>query len=572
MNFIDRLSVLVRGEARSGANPNNPSVSLANPGIFQWLFGGEPTAAGEEISHHTAMQIVTVYSCVRILAESVASLPLRLIEKTASGRLEATDNPLWDLLAVAPNAEMTAYAFWESMTGCLALTGNCYAEIIRSKGSQIDSLYPLQPLKTEPYRRPDGVLSYRTTDGSTSGSWRDIPSEAMLHIPLFSYDGLKGLSPIMQCRQALGLSRAAEKFGARFFGNGSRPGGVMSTKTMLDEKSQQNTRENWERTQSGGQQGKTAFLFGDWTYQQIGLSPEESQFLATRQFQRSEIAAIFRVPPHLVGDTTRLSNSNHEQASLQFVTDTLRPYLSRIEAEVIRKLLPTQGRNSGRYVVSFDVSERLRGDFATTMTGYSTGRTWGWYSANDVRKELGENPGGPELDVYLVPVNMQNAARLLDTESLQDQPIGGILPAPAPDPDPVPTPQERSLLAQYRTAYLRLFQDSVARVCKRDKRDYALIAQAFGPTFESIADLLAAESRALSGDATWAFDAVTTTEKHLAAMTERSAKWKTEDAGTIAAAELTRAVRAMVYAGCRAAGEHRAAVVLHSDEPSDQAA
>jgi hypothetical protein len=174
--------------------------------------------------------------------------------------------------------------------------------------------------------------------------------------------------------------------------------------------------------------------------------------------------------------------------------------------------------------------------------------------------------------VYLVPVNMQNAARLLDTESLQDQPIGGILPAPAPDPDPVPTPQERSLLAQYRTAYLRLFQDSVARVCKRDKRDYALIAQAFGPTFESIADLLAAESRALSGDATWAFDAVKTTEKHLAAMTERSAKWKTEDAGTIAAAELTRAVRAMVYAGCRAAGEHRAAVVLHSDEPSDQAA
>lgn len=553
-----RDKALVKTETRSNSL-NNPAVSLSSPAVFNWLLGGEPTAAGEEINHHTAMCVTTVYACVRVLAESVASLPLKLYEKTKSGRLEALDNPLYDLLTVTPNEEMTAFSFWEAMTGCLALTGNCYAEIIRTNGGQIDSLVPLQPLKTEPYRRPDGVLSYRTTDGVANGSWRDIASENMFHVPLYSYDGLKGLSPIMQCKQSLGLARASEKYGARFFGNGSRPGGVMSTKTMLDEKNQQNTRENWERTQSGAQQGKTAFLFGDWTYQQIGLSPEESQFLATRQFQRTEIAAMFRMPPHKVGDTSRLSNSNHEQENLSFVCDTLRPYLSRIEAEVIRKLLPKQGRNSGRFVVSFDVSERTRGDFQTTMTGYSTGRQWGWYSANDVRRELGENPGGPELDVYLVPVNMMNAARLLDTESIDVQPIGG---GPAPEDDTTPTPQERNVLAQYKTAYLRLFQDSVNRVCKRDKRDFALIAQAFGPTLESICQMLGTETRTLSGDNNWEFDPRKALDKHLSGITERSSKWKIEDAAQIATAELTRAVRAMVFASHRSAGEHKAARIL----------
>lgn len=570
MKLIDRLTALVKGEVRGAGSLNNPAVSLSSPAIWSWLLSGEPTAAGEEISHHTAMAIVTVYACVKVIAEAVASLPLKLYSKTPTGRLEATDNPLYDLLTVAPNAEMSAYTFWETLVGCLALTGNCYAEIIRNNGGQIDSLYPLQPLKTEPYRRPDGTLSYRTTDGSSNGAWRDIPSDSMFHIPLFSYDGLKGLSPVMQCKQGLGLSRAAEKYGARFFSNGGRPGGVMSTTSNLDEKARQNTRENWERMQSGAQQGKTAFLFGDWTYTSLSLSPEESQFLATRQFQRCEIAAMFGVPSHRVGDNTRMSTSNHEQASLSFVQDTCRPYLCRIEAEVVRKLLPKQGRNSGRFIVQFDVSERLRGDFATTQAGYQTGVMSGWLSRNDVRRELGENPGPPELDIYMCAVNMQNAARLLDTESIEVQPIGGPpVPTPDADPPPPPTPQERSALAQYRVAYITLFSDAVARVCKRDKRDFAGVAQAFGPTLESITQLASAESRVLSGDDKWDFDSGKTLEKHLTAITNRSAAWKLEDAATIATQELTRAVRAILYASCRAAAEHRAAVVFTSESQSD---
>lgn len=546
------------------ANPlNNPAVSLSSPAIWSWITGGEPTASGEEVNHFTAMQAVSVYACVRVIAESVASLPLKLYELTDKGRLEAVDAPLWSLLAVAPNSEMSAFTFWETLTGCLTLTGNGYAQIVRDKGKRIAELLPLHPLKTEPYRNPDGVLAYRTTDGESNGKWRIMPADDVLHVPLFSYDGLKGLSPIMQARQSIGLARAAEKFGARFFGNGSRPGGVMSTTSQLDEKAQQNTKESWERTVSGTNQGRTAFLTGDWKYQQIGLSPEESQFLATRKFQREEIAALFRVPPNMIGDTSRLSNSNHEQSALSFVTDTLRPYLCRIEGEIIRKLLPSSGRNSGRYVVSFDVSERTRGDFATTMTGYSTGRQWGWYSANDVRREIGENPGGPALDVYLVPVNMVNAEMLLK----DPEPPPAVLPPPPAEgeqDDPVPTEQERSAVAQYKTAYLRMFRDAVGRICSRDakKRDLQAVAAVFQPILESIADLSGDESRSISGSNEWKFDAGKTVAAQLKGMTERSHHWQAADADSIAPQELTRCVRAMLYAAGRAASEAKVAALI----------
>lgn len=577
MSLFDRFKSRVlpadsqSAEVRSGSM-ENPAVSLSSPAIWSWLLGGEPTAAGEDINHHTAMSIVTVYACVRIIAESVASLPLKLYDVGISGRKEAFENPLYDILSAEPNSEMSAFSFWECMVGCTALTGNSYAQIIRNGAGQVDSMLPLQPLKTEPYRKPTGELSYRTTDGSENGAWRDIPAANMLHIPLFSYDGLKGLSPIMQCRQALGLARASEKFGARFFGNGSRPGGVMSTKSTLNEKDKQNVRENWERTQSGAQQGKTAFLFGDWTYQQIGLSPEDSQFLSTRQFQRAEIAAMFRLDPHFVGDTSRLSNSNHEQASLSFVTDTLRPYLSRIEAECKRKLLPKKGRNSGRFQLEFDVRERLRGDFQTTMAGFAIGRQWGWYSGNDVLRELGDNPRGPELDVYLVPVNMQNSKLLLNTEPTLDQPVG-TKPADAPDDgtdDSVtPTKAERMTLERYTMAYIKLFRHAVRTVCD-GTRDFKAVAQAFGPSLESIADLSADESRALMDLDAWQFDARKVLDNHLQDITKRAAKWNVDDLDQLAAAELVRSVRALVMSTIRAAGIRKASLVLEEKDGNEQ--
>jgi len=543
MAFADLVQ---RQTEQRGGNPiNNPAVSLSSPAIWSWLTNGEPTAAGEEVNHHTAMQAVSVYACVRVIAESVASLPLKLYAQTSAGRVEAHEAPLHDLLCIQPNEEMSAFSFWETMTGCLALTGNCYAQIIWQRSGQIDSLIPLHPLKTEPYRRPDGKLAYRTTDGEANGQWRSIAAADCIAVPLFSYDGLKGLSPIMQARQAIGLTRAAEKFGARFFGNGSRPGGVMSTASMPDEKAQQNLRESWEVNQSGASQGKTAFLFGDWKYQQIGLSPEESQFLATRKFQREDIAALFRVPASMVGDTSRLSNSNHEQQNLTFLTDTIRPYLARLENELTRKILPSKGRNSGRYSVAFDVTERLRGDFATMQKGFQTGVLSGWLSRNDVRKELGENPGPAHLDVYMVPVNMQNSERLLDTEPITDQPIGG--PKPDADEDDAPTTSERSALTQYRSAYLAIYRDAFGRLMKRDKRDLAAVQGIFRPVMRSIATFAADSAMAKTGLQIQPDEALFDghIETVLRSMAKRAQSFTAEDIDALAGAEFTKAVRSL---------------------------
>jgi HK97 family phage portal protein len=394
-------------------------------------------------------------------------------ELTDNGRKENQNHDLAYLLGVAPNPEMTAFTFWESLVGGLALTGNCYAEIQRDKGGRPVALWPLHPQKTEPKRTPllpngtGGDLVYETSDGldgkESNGQTRTIASADILHVPLFCFDGLKGISPVQLARQGIGLARAAEKQGARFFGNGSKPGGILTTDSEFDDPEMASIKSSWERTNGGDKQGGTAFLPGKWTYTPVGLSNKDSQFLEIRQYQRTEIAAIFRVPPHLIGDTSKLSNANAEQQALTFVTDTLRPYLSRLESEIARKLLSTAGRNSGRFVVEFDVSERLRGDIESQAAGFTAGKQWGWFSTNDIRAKLGENPIGPEGDTYWCPVNMQDSRRLLDTESIQDQPLlSDAKPDEdtTPDTDAAPTPDERSALSRYTSAYLTIYRDA----------------------------------------------------------------------------------------------------------------
>ncbi len=421
---------------------NQQGMPFNSPAVWQALFDGVQTDSGERITEMVAMQISTVYACVRVISESIASLPAALYQVTPTGRVAVPDHNLAWMLQSEPNPEQSAFTFWDTFAGCCALTGNAYAEIVRDAFGRPAALWPLNPRKTKPEREPNGTLVYKTYVGvnGENGPARTIQADDVFHVPLFSLDGIYGYSPVQLMRQSLGLARAAEKFGARFFGNGSRPGGILSTKGMPDKTVRAEIRDSWEQQHGGVNQGRTAVLFGDWTWQQIGLSPEESQFLATRQFQRSDICGMWRVPPQMVGDTTRLSNSNHEQQALSFVSDTLRPYLSRIEQEANRKLLRPIGSGQ-RIVLSFDVTERTRGDFATLLKAYAVGRQWGWYSANDVRRDLGLPLGGPELDVYLVPVNMENAERTLDTMPIADEPLP---PTVNDDPDAVPAPDPES--------------------------------------------------------------------------------------------------------------------------------
>ncbi len=524
-------------ELRDSGNLNNPGIPLSAGGFLAFA-GGEPTASGERVTLDTALQQMTVFACVRVISESVASLPLKLYERLDKGKRDAADQPLAYLLSIEPNDEMSAFTFWESIVGAVAATGNGYAEIQRDKGGRPVAFWPLHPSLTTPKRLSSGKLIYETTDGMTPGKLRTIQPADMLHIPLFCFDGLKGFSPIHLARQGIGLARATEKFGARLFGNGSRPGGVMSSTSDLSDEQKRLVKETWLQSQSGDKQGSTAFLPGDWKYTPLSISPEESQFLSTRQFQRAEIAALFRVPPHYVGDSTKLSNNNAEQQGLTFVTDTLRPYLCRIEAEVSRKLLPKVGRNSSRFYISFDVSERQRGDFKTTMDGYATARQWGWLSGAEIRDEQGYNPGPPELDVYWVPANMQNAARLLDTESIQDQPIDQpVLPAPAAE--------DRNLLSKYTIGYIRLYRDAFGRLVNRNKRDSSAISSLFTPVLRSISEL-AAESLGMQ---------ISADDKHtqvivddlLTSFEKRVSKWSEQmtddEIESLACGEFNKAVR-----------------------------
>jgi HK97 family phage portal protein len=566
-------------------NPlENPAVPLSSPALWQWLTGGEPTASGETVNEINALQISTVYVCVTFIAQAIASLPFEWWERISGGRERAIETTIYYLLSTEPNPEMSAFTFKETFFGCLALTGNTYAQIERNSIDQPVAFWPLHPFKTKPVRLANNRLVYRTSDGMPLGQTRDIQPEDMLHLPLFSLNGIQGLSPIGLMRQSLGLAKATEKFGARFFGNGSHPGGVVFNKgPKPTETVQKEMTESWNRQHGGANQGKTAFLFGgEWDYKQIGLSPEDSQFLATRQFQRAEIAAMYHLPPHYAGDTSRLSGNNAEQQNLQVVTDTLRPYLSRAENEFDRKLAPTSGRKANKYFSSFDITERLRGDFKTQQEGFAAGVQWGWFSPNDVRKKLGENPGPKELDVYRVPVNMQAASTLLNTESIQDQPLAGAAPADAPSPelpDPVgtdagetaPTPAERKLLGVYAASFAGLYARAFRRLYGRDKRDSASIHATVRPILRCIADL-ALEMHSIPADSREAL-AETLVDDVVKGMDKRVAKWPAGLAqpgvDELAGPEFLRAVRSIHINASREIAAASAAKEVSSEQAAD---
>jgi len=552
---------------RGGSPIDNPAIPLNSSAIWDWLVGGEATVAGEQINEANSLQVTTVYSCITLLASMGSTLPLRLMKCTDKGHVVAEDTGLHYLLNSEPNPEMSAPSFVETMIGCLAM-GNCYAQIERNKLRQAVALWPLNPLKTEPVRQPSGVMAYKTSQGEPLGAYRIVDAKDMIHVPLFSLEGRKGMSPIMLARQSLGLAKAAEKHGARLFGNGTKGTGVFMNKgPKPDPKTQQAMKESWQEQAGGVNQGKMQFLYGgDWSYQSLGLTPEESQFLATRSFQRADIAALWKISPHLVGDTSRLSGTNSEQLMLQFLVISLAPLLRKLEAEFDRKLCPTQGSKAGKFYSSFDVTRLLRTDLKSQNEAYQAGRNGGWYTANDVLRKLGENPGGPECDVYVTAVNYQNSKRLLDTESLQDQPIDAALPTPA----------ERSMLGVYTRAFIGLYSDGFNRLLTRSKRDLAAITACFQPVLRSIADTAIGQNGV--GLFTGGDPADGVINDALRAMEKRAAKWPAvipdADRAGYANAEFTRAVRSIHIAVSRdiAAAKAVHELAAPEEDTDDQAA
>ena len=388
---------------------DRPVTDSTNGSGYRFVFG--PSSSGKNVTERSSMQMTAVYSCVRILSEAVASLPLHLYEYEENGsKKKAIDNPMYFLLHDEPNPEMTSFIFRETLMTHLLLWGNAYAQIIRNGKGDIVALYPLMPDRMTVDRDEHGQLYYsysvRDSDAPTLKDTTVIlPPSQVLHIPGLGFDGLVGYSPIAMARNAIGMSIAAEEYGAKFFSNGAAPGGVLEHPGVV--KDPERIRESWQSTFGGsGNSNKIAVLEEGMKFTPISISPNEAQFLETRKFQIDEIARIFRIPPHMLADLEKSSFSNIEQQSLEFVKYTLDPWVARWEQSMNRRLLT--GDQKSEMFFKFNVDGLLRGDYQSRMNGYSIGRQNGWMSANDIREleNLDKIPAEEGGDLYLINGNM----------------------------------------------------------------------------------------------------------------------------------------------------------------------
>ena len=387
-----------------------PKVEDRTVGSSFTFFMGN-SSSGKTVTERSAMQMTAVYACVRILSEAVAGLPLHFYRYKADGSKEkAIDSNLYHLIHDEQNPEMSPFVFRETLMTHLLLWGNAYAQIIRNGKGEVIALYPLMPNKMSVDRDENGKLYYTYTrsdcePNAMNGSSVVLEPKDVLHIPGLGFDGLVGYSPIAMAKNAIGLAIATEEFGSKFFANGAAPSGVLEHPGTIKDPSR--VREAWQSQFGGsGNSGKVAVLEEGMKYTPISISPEQAQFLETRKFQINEIARIFRVPPHMVGDLEKSSFSNIEQQSLEFVKYTLDPWVVRWEQSLSRSLLSEDEKK--QYFFKFNLEGLLRGDYQSRMNGYAIARQNGWMSANDIREledldKLSPEQGG---DLYLVNGNM----------------------------------------------------------------------------------------------------------------------------------------------------------------------
>ena len=475
------LKDMVRGAFETRASIENPQVPLSFPA--EWLldiFNGGRTDSGVRVSEMTALQVGTVYACVNIISGAFASLPLSVFEHVVKqehvSKKKALNHNLWNILHNEPNEEMTSFTFLKTLMIHDLLWGNAFAEIQRDNNAQIVALWPRNPARTRAIRtvRPlllegttyaAGTLIYETTETLSNsdpasatesvdiqlGKRRLILAEDMIHVPGLSLDGRVGQSTVYLARQIIGLALATEKYGAKFFGNGARPAGILTLPNKLEDKAIETLRRSWAEAHGGENQFKVAVLESGVKFEKIAATPNEGQMLETRNYQRSDICSVFNVPLHMVSSgggssSSGSSKSTVEQTSIEFVSFCLRPWITAWEKEFGRKLFPKMGRTSNKYFAKFDARQLLYPDAASRAALYTSGRQWTWLTGNDIREWEDLNPDETGVgDAYLVPVNMQNGLALVDGGAADGAKV--IPPAPvlphvpaAPEPAAPDTP------------------------------------------------------------------------------------------------------------------------------------
>lgn len=397
---------------KSRASPQNTFWQNA----YAFFFG--PTPSGKTVNERTAMATSAVYACVRVLSETIASLPLHVYRRTGQGKEKAIEHNLYYLLHDEPNPEMTSFVFRETLMGHLLLWGNAYAQIIRDGRGKVIALYPLLPDRMEVGRTEKGELYYCYLK---DGQEYLLRREEVLHIPGLGFDGLVGYSPIAMAKNAIGMALATEEYGSRLFANDARPSVVLEHPGIL--KDPEKIRDSWNQIYRGSENAhKVAVLEEGMQVKTLSMPPEQAQFLETRKFQIEEICRIFRVPPHLVANLDRATFSNIEHQSISFVVHTIRPWLVRLE-QAFNKALFSE-KEKGDYFTSFVVDGLLRGDYASRMQGYSVGIQNGFMSPNDVRSLENMNPIPDEEGGNIFMVN-GNMLKLKDVGAYAKESTGG---------------------------------------------------------------------------------------------------------------------------------------------------
>ena len=389
-----------------------PSRPLKDPALAALLGVRALSSSGVAVTPDTALALSAVYACVKVLAESIASLPLVVYRRRADGgRTRATDHPLYALLHDAPNRWQTSVEWREMMMGHLALRGNAYALIVDdARSGRITGLVPLDPRRVRPFATPDGGIAYEWLPDA--GARTILLPREVLHLRGLTKDGIVGLSPIEEARETIGLGLAAQEYGARLFANDAQPRGILKTGEVLGDDATRALLKAWEERHRGASNAhRIAVLEGGMEWVQIGMTNEDAQFLELRRYQDTDVARLFRMPPHKIGILDRATFSNIEQQALEFVQDALLPHVRRWESRLTLSLLSDDDRRT--HYVEFVMDGLLRGDFASRMAGYAVGRQWGWLSVNDIRRMENLDPVA-DGDVYLAPLNMAPSPSLLD--------------------------------------------------------------------------------------------------------------------------------------------------------------
>lgn len=383
--------------------------ALDSAHLYELLTRGLTSVSGQSVTEQSAMRVAAVYTCVSLISGTLASLPLHIYERRGVARARRDDHPV-AILFQRPNRVQTRVDFLQQMQAALLLRGNAYARIVWD-GTTPYELWPIHPDLVTVLRQEDDSLRYvvQRPDGGVS---REYTQENMLHIRGLSSNGYLGRSVLADARDVIGIAQATQEHAGTFWAGGGMPDVLLRHPKTLGEKAAKNLEKSWAESYGGGShQSRVAVLEEGMEAMPLSLTKTDSQFLETRQFQRSEIAGLFHVPPHMLGDTEKSTSwgTGIEQQQIGFVQYTMRRWLVTWEQAIWQQLIERERS----YYAEFMVEALMRGDFKAQMDGFAVGFNNGWYSANDIRRKLNEPPiaGG---DTYWRPLNMAPLTQVAD--------------------------------------------------------------------------------------------------------------------------------------------------------------